>query len=154
MSNAEFVTPIEDQDRISALDVARGFALLGILIMNSSGMALYGSAYFNYLADGGSGPLNFFAWGAMAVYFEGAMRGLFSLLFGAGLIIFLERLSQKNPAIAVDIHARRMLWLILFGLINLADFHQKPQIIVIVTYNNQPIVPCGNHHQGKFINSM
>lgn len=105
-------------DRISALDVARGFALLGILIMNSSGMALYGSAYFNFAADGGDGLANLVAWGAMTVYFEGAMRGLFSLLFGAGIVLFLARAERSNPAIAVDLHARRMLWLIAFGLVN------------------------------------
>lgn len=118
MSSTNVATPIGDQDRISALDVARGFALLGILIMNSTGMALYDSAYYNFTADGGDGPLNFAAWSAMMVYFEGAMRGLFSLLFGAGIIIFLDRLEAKNEAGAVDLHGRRMLWLIAFGLFN------------------------------------
>ncbi|MEM9838828.1 MAG: DUF418 domain-containing protein [Pseudomonadota bacterium] len=111
-------TPIGNTDRISGLDVARGFALLGILIMNSTGMALYDSAFFNYQADGGTGILNFISWASIAVYFEGAMRGLFSLLFGAGIVLFLGRLEQKQLLNAGDIHARRMLWLIVFGLIN------------------------------------
>ena len=110
--------PAGADERISGLDIARGFALLGILIMNSTGMALYDSAYFNYLSDGGTGAFNFAAWSTMVIYFEGAMRGLFSLLFGAGMVIFLSRMESKGNLDALDLHGRRMLLLIMFGLFN------------------------------------
>ncbi|WP_026374998.1 DUF418 domain-containing protein [Aestuariibacter salexigens] len=110
--------PADINERISGLDVARGFALLGILIMNSTGMALYDSAYFNFLSGGGEGAVNFAAWSSMAIYFEGAMRGLFSLLFGAGIVIFLDRMDNKGNSNGIELHGRRMLLLIMFGLIN------------------------------------
>ena len=111
--------PTADVERIDALDVARGFALLGILIMNSTGMALYDSAYFNPSVDGGNTGADFGSWLFMVVYAEASMRTLFSLLFGAGIILFLERLEARPTGLQpVDVHARRMLWLLAFGLVN------------------------------------
>lgn len=118
MNQAIGAAPIAEQDRLLSLDVARGFALFGILIINSMGMGLYDQAGFNYSAGGGDGPLNFASWLFMVAYGEGAMRGLFSLLFGGGLVLFLARLEEKGANNAGDIHGRRMLWLILFGVIN------------------------------------
>lgn len=128
---SDMVTPISEQERVSALDVARGFALLGILVMNSTGMALYSSAFSNFLSDGGTGPLNFAAWASMTVYFEGAMRGLFSLLFGAGIVVFLSRMEAKQMINSGDIHARRMLWLLGFGLINAIVFMYPYDILFV-----------------------
>ncbi|NRA29439.1 MAG: DUF418 domain-containing protein [Parvularculaceae bacterium] len=118
MQNASGALPVAEQDRLLSLDVARGFALFGILIINSTGMGLYEEAGFNYNAGGGEGPLNFAAWLFMVAYGEGAMRGLFSLLFGGGLVLFLARLEDKGATNGGDIHGRRMLWLMLFGVIN------------------------------------
>ena len=112
-------TPTTDMERVDALDVARGFALLGILIMNSTGMALYDSAFFNPSVDGGATGADFWSWLFMVVYAEASMRTLFSLLFGAGIVLFLERLEARPTTLQpVDVHARRMLWLLVFGLAN------------------------------------
>ena len=48
------------------------------------------------------------------------MRGIFSMLFGAGALLLLDRL-EKNPPPGLnpaDIYYRRLLWLLLFGLFN------------------------------------
>jgi len=111
-------TPIAEQDRLIGLDVARGFALFGILLINSTGMGLYEEAGFNFRADGGEGGLNIAAWAFGVAYVEGTMRALFSLLFGAGLVLFLGRLEEKGTTNAGDIHGRRMLWLAFFGIVN------------------------------------
>jgi uncharacterized protein len=106
-------------ERIGWLDSARGFALLGILVMNSTGMGLFDSAYINFSIDVDPDKGDFFAWALMTTYLEASMRTLFSILFGAGVILFIERLQTKGGAVnPVDIHGRRMLWLILFGLLN------------------------------------
>ena len=119
MQTIDGYSPTGEGERIDALDVARGFALLGILIMNSTGMALMDSAYFNPAVDGGNTGADFWSWLFMVVYAEASMRTLFSLLFGAGIILFLERLeNQQTPLQPVDVHARRMLWLLAFGLAN------------------------------------
>ena len=79
--------PVTVSDRIQSLDVLRGFALLGILLLNILGFGLHSAGYFNPLIGLGetetSRALNLAAWGSVSVLFEGAMRCLFSILFGA-----------------------------------------------------------------------
>jgi uncharacterized membrane protein YeiB len=49
--------PVDEPHRVSALDTLRGFALLGILLVNIVGMGMYGGAYDDPMAAGGStGP--------------------------------------------------------------------------------------------------
>jgi len=98
--------------RIEALDVLRGFAVLGILLLNIIGFGLPSSAYFNPLEGIGTHPeINLAVWGSVDILFEGAMRGLFSLLFGAGMALFLSSRSA-------GIFFRRNVWLLVFGLVN------------------------------------
>jgi uncharacterized protein len=101
--------------RIEALDVVRGAALLGILLMNITDMGLP-FAYYDPVTAGGATGANFWAWIITNVGFEGTQRALFSLLFGAGVILFT---SKPGPEGAVlDLFLRRSLWLILFGMVN------------------------------------
>ncbi len=76
--------PLNSKQRILLLDVLRGMALLGILIMNSMGQS---QSHFFYdrmdMREPVTGP-NFYAWAAEMFLFEGTMRGMFSILFGAG----------------------------------------------------------------------
>ena len=104
-------------DRIVALDFVRGAALFGILLMNIS---LFGlpHAYSNPTNAGGAEGLNLLAWIIMMVGFEGTQRALFSMLFGAGIILFTSRLEGKGRTDVADIYTRRNLWLAFFGLIN------------------------------------
>lgn len=46
------------------------------------------------------------------------MRGLFSLLFGVGTLLLLDRLEKKHTGVAADIYYRRVLWLIGFGILD------------------------------------
>ncbi len=110
--------PVASADRISSLDVIRGVALFGILLMNVVGFGLP-MAYENPNNYGGADGLNLFAWQVNALFFEGTMRGLFSILFGAGIVLMTSRAEARDPSIAVaDIYFRRNLWLIAFGLIH------------------------------------
>jgi uncharacterized protein len=114
-----YVAPIAQKDRILFLDCVRGMALLGILIMNitAQGQAylMYDSMDVRHALTG----LNFYAWGAEMLLFEGTMRGLFSILFGAGTLLLINRLQKNNSGLlAADIYYRRLLWLLVFGLIN------------------------------------
>jgi uncharacterized protein len=103
--------------RIESLDVVRGVALFGILLMNITGVALPG-AYSNPKVYGGHEGADLWAWIITEVGFEGTMRGLFGLLFGAGIILFTAKLEAKGQPDAADIYYRRNLWLIGFGLVN------------------------------------
>jgi uncharacterized protein len=113
------VVPVRFEERISALDTIRGFAVLGILLMNICSFGLPESAYSNPTPAGGVSGRNLFTWAIMEVLADGKMRAIFSLAFGASVYLLVERLTRKGAAAdAADIHYRRMLWLLLFGLIH------------------------------------
>lgn len=103
--------------RIEALDVVRGFALCGILLMNITGFGLP-DAYTNPQNSGGATGINLTTWIITEIGFEGTQRALFSMLFGASVILFTSRLEAQGRTDSADIYVRRNLWLIGFGMIN------------------------------------
>lgn len=110
--------PTRGAERILMLDATRGIAVLGILLMNITGFGLP-NAYDNPTNWGGSSGLDLYAWRVASLLFEGTMRGLFTLLFGAGVLLFLDRHAQRNEWVApTNLYYRRTFWLIVFGLIN------------------------------------
>lgn len=110
--------PVAREDRIGLLDALRGIAVFGILLMNIVGYGLP-YAYEDPTNWGGSSGANLLFWRLDTLLFEGTMRGLFTLLFGAGALLFLQRHAQQSgPARARGLYLRRTLWLIVFGLIN------------------------------------
>ncbi|MGH6786717.1 MAG: DUF418 domain-containing protein [Novosphingobium sp.] len=113
------VAPVTKAARVEALDVLRGVAVLGILAMNITAFGLLFQAYDNPLVDGGATGANLLAWKIINVGFEGTMRGIFSLLFGAGIVLLTERMEQAGAGImAAEVHFRRMLWMMLFGIVH------------------------------------
>jgi len=103
--------------RIATLDIVRGIAVMGILAMNILGFALPTAAYINPIAYGSQGPADLASWALSYVFVDGKMRGLFSFLFGASMLLVVERAEAagEDPAM---IHGRRMAWLFGFGLIH------------------------------------
>ena len=76
-------------------------------------------AYGNPTISGGSEGLNLYVWIMNNMLFEGTMRGLFTLLFGAGIILLTYRLEKNGAGITTaDIYYRRLLWLLLFGILH------------------------------------
>lgn len=110
--------PVVGSQRIIALDILRGVALLGILFVNINGLGTSFLLYFDpeiFKEEG----INLFVFQINALFFEGTMRGLFSLLFGAGFLLLTSRLESKDLGLKVaDIYYRRLIWLIIFGLIH------------------------------------
>lgn len=109
--------PISRAERLDSLDVLRGVAVLGILLLNIIAFGLP-NAYENPAVAGPVEGANLAAWLTTSLLFEGTMRGLFTLLFGAGVVLFLRNAEARDPATAADLHVRRMLWLIAFGFVN------------------------------------
>lgn len=103
--------------RIATLDIVRGVAVMGILAMNIVGFAMPDTAYLNPMAYGTNGPADLAAWVFSFILIDGKMRGLFSFLFGASLLLVVERAEAngQNPA---EVHYSRMVWLLVFGLIH------------------------------------
>jgi uncharacterized protein len=110
-------TPVRDDERIQTLDILRGAALLGILLMNILAFGLPMAAYSNPTIAGGSTGPNLWAWILQWILFEGKMRGIFSIMFGAGIYLLTSRVEARGGP-AADIHFRRSLWLMLFGIVH------------------------------------
>ena len=103
--------------RLESLDFIRGCALFGILLMNIVAMGL-GPAYDNPTIAGGDTGINLSTWLFFNIGFEGTQRALFSILFGAGVILLSSRMEASGRPEAADIFFRRNLLLIGFGLFN------------------------------------
>lgn len=117
--SVNLAAPINQPERIILLDSLRGIAVLGILLMNIPGFGLPHSAIFDYSINKQS-DLNYFLWYVFGPgVFEGSLRAIFSMLFGAGTIIFITRLEKRMTGLLpVEYFFRRQLWLLLFGLFN------------------------------------
>jgi len=107
--------PIAPSERIAEMDIIRGFALLGIFIMN---MPLFGLSPF----AGADGSHLFPLWydrvaeEAREVLFAGKFNSMFSFLFTVGFTIQLSRLEATDPKLAFGIYLRRIQTLLALGL--------------------------------------
>jgi uncharacterized protein len=104
-------------ERIATLDIVRGVAVMGIFGVNVIAFAMPMQAYFNPTAYGLSSPADLGLWFATFILIDGKMRGLFSLLFGASMLLVIERAegAGRSPA---DIHYSRMFWLLVLGCVH------------------------------------
>ena len=96
MTNEQtLAAPIGQEERIVLIDSLRGIAILGILLMNIPAFGLPLSGVFDYSVNE-PGKANYFFWYVFGPgVFEGSMRAIFSMLFGAGTIIFVTRLEKE-----------------------------------------------------------
>lgn len=100
-------------ERHISMDAVRGFAVLGILLMNIVGMGLPAFAYIDPTFYGGSTGPDYWTWAVNFVLTDGKMRGLFTILFGASMVLIADRAEAPNQT-----HYRRMAWLFVFGMIH------------------------------------
>ncbi|MEO1254031.1 MAG: DUF418 domain-containing protein [Bacteroidota bacterium] len=109
------ITATGASERIGSLDFLRGVAVLGILFINIENFAYFDS--WSPWRFGFTDPVDQHT--RFWVYFltQGKFYNMFALLFGVGFYIFLERLEEKKLGIrAMDIYARRLLWLFIIGV--------------------------------------
>lgn len=102
--------------RLPNLDVLRGLAILGILLLNLPGFGTYYVAFFDHPPSAGWSPADQFAWQALELLVEGSQRGLLQLLFGAVMVILAARAERVGDAAATGHFYRRNAWLLVFGL--------------------------------------
>lgn len=113
------ISALKQADRIQSLDIMRGIVLFGILLMNINGMGLGMLAYNDPTISGNGSTWDLWTWIVTNLFFEGTMRALFSMLFGVGMFILLDRLEKSGAGIdAANVYFRRLTWLLVFGLIH------------------------------------
>ena len=107
------LVPIAAKQRIEALDVVRGFALLGIFLMNVEYFNRPLTAIDEGMPRGLTG-INWFASWFIMYFVQGKFWTIFSLLFGMGFAVMLGRAAHAGRPFTI-VYLRRLLALALFG---------------------------------------
>lgn len=107
--------PVPSAQRIVPLDVLRGFALCGILVMNVRLFADIAATYVNPTAHGDFTGINYWVWYLTSLLAETKFMAIFSMLFGAGIVLMADRQVGAGRR-SVFVHLRRMAVLFLIGL--------------------------------------
>src|SRR5579871_1662819 len=111
------LAPVQSYERIASIDVLRGVALLGILSINIWGFALPSIVFSDPTAAGGWPGWSEGVWIFFHLLCEEKMMSLFSMLFGAGLIVMVSRSDARGMSLT-GIYYRRIAWLLVFGLLH------------------------------------
>lgn len=106
--------PTGPSERIVALDSLRGFALLGILVINITLFSMPFAASSNPTVFGDFTGVNYAVWLGSYVFFDLKFMTLFTLMFGAGIVLFTTS-KERRGAPALTLHYRRMAILLLIG---------------------------------------
>jgi uncharacterized protein len=109
----ETLVPITATQRIEALDVVRGFALLGIFLMNIEWFNRPISSLGEGMPRGLTG-IDWFASWFITYFVQGKFWTIFSLLFGMGFAVMMTRAAQAGREFKI-VYLRRVLALALFG---------------------------------------
>jgi len=111
------LAPVSEKERISSVDILRGFALCGILVINITSYALPAAALFAPTVAGGMSGLDGITWQVSFIGFFQKMMAIFSMLFGAGLILMMQRAEAIQQKFA-GVYYRRLFWLAIIGTIH------------------------------------
>lgn len=114
----ETMTPVRPDERIAVLDVLRGLALFGILLVN---MELFHSpaVYADLLKEQlWTHPADVFAAGLVSFLAQGKFYTIFSFLFGFGFYVFMRRAERKTPN-PERLFYRRITVLLVFGILHI-----------------------------------
>jgi len=107
--------PVAQTDRIVILDSLRGIAILGILLMNIPGFSMAINGHDPSVLNE-FGSVNFKIWYGVDWALAGTQRALFSMLFGAGIILFINGKEKRTSGmLPADYFFRRQLWLMVFS---------------------------------------
>jgi uncharacterized protein len=104
-------------NRIDSLDLIRGVAILGILVMNITSFSQIGMAYINPRLGAGVEGINGWLHSFAFLFADMRFMSMFSILFGAGMMLFVRNIEQKGLK-PVKYHYKRMFLLLGFGLIH------------------------------------
>ena len=109
--------PVLETGRITSLDLIRGVAVLGILLMNAVSFRFGHGPYFNLSAGGSESWLDWTVGILGEVFVDQKFMGVFSLLFGAGMVLFIDRASRRGRRAAL-LNLWRNALLLLIGVLH------------------------------------
>jgi uncharacterized protein len=109
------LAPVAAPQRLEAVDILRGFAVLGILAINIEFFGLSETVFFNPAEAGGFEGVNYWVWHISYLLFNFKMMAIFSMLFGAGMVLMHQRAEAAGRPLG-RIYYRRLLWLFLIGM--------------------------------------
>jgi uncharacterized protein len=135
-------TGIEQSNRLENIDLIRGIALLGLPFMNIINFAMPMSAYWNPTSYGNDDFLNHPLYIFFHLFADQKFMGLFSLLFGAGIILFAEKLQASGRKAGL-IHYSRQFWLLVIGCLH-AFFLWEGDILIIYAVIGMLLYPLKN----------
>jgi uncharacterized protein len=165
--------PVTASERFNSIDTLRGIAVLGILVMNIYGFAMPMAAYSNPLAYGGTEWFNIGTWYFTHLLFDQKFMTIFSILFGAGLIMMSTRADARGAKYA-GIWYRRNFWLLLIGalhgyliwfgdilfsyaLVGMLIFplrKRKPRTLIIVACLMLPVALLFSYAGGVYVDKL
>ena len=96
-----FTKKLMNNQRITNLDFIRGVAVLGILVMNSIIFALPFSAYWNHPSSGTTEIFDWILIIVSEVFIAQKFMGLFSILFGASIVLFIESAMRRGSNLSL-----------------------------------------------------
>ena len=110
------VAPVQQAERIQIVDILRGFALFGILLVN---MVLFSYPFQSILFPPASDMPWYDRAATWLIHFlaEGKFYALFSLLFGRGMVLLVDRIEERGRRVA-HFYIRRLLARLLIGLVH------------------------------------
>ena len=111
--------PVRESARITSLDLIRGVAVLGILLMNAVSFRFGTAPYFNLSAGGSETALDWTVGILGEIFIDQKFMGLFSMLFGAGMILFIDRAARRGRR-AVMLNLWRNALLLIIGILHYA----------------------------------
>lgn len=114
-SSSPSPTPTPPSERNVSLDALRGFALLGILVINVQTFSMPFEALSNPTLYGGFEGSDYVSWLVAHAFFQGSFITLFTVMFGGGVILFTESKKARNESV-LGLYYRRNLWLLVIGL--------------------------------------
>jgi len=126
--------PISSAERIASLDTIRGVAVLGILLMNALSFGLDDAAYSNLEAGGVETVLDVVIELLVLLFVDQKMMGLFSLLFGVGVVIFAERAEARGRrVVALSLWRFTLLLAVGVGLLTVGSFGTLTALDLLVS---------------------
>lgn len=109
--------PNSPSQRFASLDVIRGIAILGILLMNIQSFSMIGQAYLNPMAYGDMTGWNRWVWILSHIFADQKFLSIFCMLFGASIVMIAGK-AEARTGDSLKTHYGRNIWLLIIGLVH------------------------------------